>query len=279
MDMKYSFRSYEPRPGLAIRVGFVGHRDLEAYDADALGMLIHTILGDIRRQLDTEYQTWGYADTKPVCYLINSLAEGADQLGAKISQKPELRFQLRVPVPFSPEKYTAYFQYQADESRAGFNSLVSEDNAKVINLECSHESTEQRRLAYRAAADVLLENSDILIAVCDPARSIEAGGTIETVRLAEKSNIPVVLIDPNTPSTATLVICDEDQVRCEFSLESLEKQLRNILAPHALETVDRKNTGIKDRLRRCFISPDKAVEREKKKATNYPVGNVSFGSH
>ncbi|MFQ5642417.1 MAG: hypothetical protein ACE5FQ_01830 [Thiogranum sp.] len=264
MDLKCTSPANEKRPRLAVRVGFVGHRDPGECDTVALQETIRSVLYRISRQLGDNHLAWGYNEESPVCYLVNSLAEGTDQLAAEVSRQLEDRYQLRIPVPFSPDIYTACFQYEPEKSRATFARLAGCETAAVINLDCPHATAEQRSRAYRTTADLLLENSDILIAVCDLQRPQERGGTVETVRRAERINIPVILIDPNSPATPMLVICDEEQ-RCEYPLEILEQQLCNILAPHFPEQTVTRQQGPGDRLRRRFLAPDERAERERKK--------------
>lgn len=276
MSLKSSFPGNEGRPGIAIRVGFVGHRDLGSCDTVVLQGTIRTILNRINQQLKQNNSFWGYSKKLPVCYMINSLAEGADQLAADVSQQLDSQYHLCVPIPFEQEIYTGYFEYQRDQSRETFSRLAGSNTAAVINLNCPHESKQQRGQAYRATADLLLENTDILLAVCDLKRPKEQGGTVETVSRAEQVNIPVILIDPKSPDTAALLICDEEKKRCEFPLDKLEQQVRNILAPHFPEYPDDKPPyyptipkqlvpGLKDRFCQYLTGKKGIIAEEEKK--------------
>jgi hypothetical protein len=60
---------------------------------------------------------------------------------------------------------------------------------------CKSSTAEHRRKGYRAAADMLLENVDILIAIYDSERDTAKGGSKETHHVAQQRKIPVIHIN------------------------------------------------------------------------------------
>ena len=162
------------RPALGFRVGVIGHRDLAGVDKKSLEKRIHSVLYDIKSGLVRHNDSWGYADATAQLYLVNSLAEGVDQLAAAIAINPDLGFQLRCPVPFTLECYKSHFQYQAEDARKQFDRFISDPNTSLVMMGCSDEDG-KRREGYRAAAGMLLENSDLIIAVLDADRDHRGG--------------------------------------------------------------------------------------------------------
>ncbi|HYR29327.1 MAG TPA: hypothetical protein VEU30_12730, partial [Thermoanaerobaculia bacterium] len=75
---------------------------------------------------------------------------------------------------------------------------------QVIRLSGDYEHPDRRNDGYRQARDVLLQNSDILVAVFDPEAAAREAGTRETVGVA---------LDRGTPVVAVLVHAGEARIR------------------------------------------------------------------
>ncbi len=232
------------KPPRAIRVGFVGHRDISQYDQVALKDQVANILEIINAQLDLAKNHCGYSDEPAICYMINSLAEGADQLAARvaigtdhsidhISTDHRFSYRLRVPIPFPPEIYTGFFAYDPQQARKFFNEQTSGDTSEnsLIVLDCLYDTPDQRAQGYSAIARILLDNSDLLIAICENDRQVKRGGTVETVKIAIDAGMPVAIIDPADPSGFQLVGIEPDPASRTPPEDLLSFQVRQIIAP------------------------------------------------
>ncbi len=225
------------RPTLALRVGFIGHRDVSA-DQQAVTRQISTLLHTIGQHLISMPRTeYGYNEQMPVLSFVNSLAEGADQLAARAvitfveeSNDAQLACQLFVPLPFDEESYLGHFEVDADNARRCFRELTRHPQLPVhqVVLDGAHADPKQRSQSYREAADLLLDNSDLLIAVCDKTRPEKPGGSIETVHKALLRNIPIIVVNPSS-GAAYLQICDKHTAECEKPIEQLAQLLNAIL--------------------------------------------------
>ncbi|GAA5127597.1 hypothetical protein GCM10023212_32760 [Luteolibacter yonseiensis] len=155
-----------------------------------------------------------FDETKPAKLgVLSSLAAGADQVGAEAAlvvgkafrHKPtcekaatdlpaceKLEVELEAILPMAEKNYPGLQGGEQKEFRkkeaAKLRELLSEAS-QVIRLDGSYDS---RHGAYSAAAELLLENSDLVIAAYDPQAEAGAGGTLETVRQALEREIPVL---------------------------------------------------------------------------------------
>ncbi len=196
-----------PRPVPAIRLGVVGHRDLEGVDRAVLSATITRFLGQLRCAVDEALAKLGkgtdpnpYIPKAPLFFLVDPLAEGADQLVAETAVEGGHGYRLRCPIPFTADEYKSFFIYDREQSVSTFDRLVGDPNndAVLIELACSTSDAEQGG-GYGAAADILLDNSDLLLALHDPSHAGSAGGTAETLAKATRSGLPVIGVDIRSP--------------------------------------------------------------------------------
>ena len=201
------------RPASAIRLGVVGHRDLEGVDREVLRATIARFLAELRHAVEEslaalckEGDPNPYLDRAPLFFLVDPLAEGADQLVAEAAVEGGEGYSLRCPIPFTIAEYKSMFSFDAARASATFDRLVGnpEKDGVVVELACS-TADDERGAAYAAAADVLLENSDLLLAIYDPSRAGSTGGTAETLAKAGRLGMPVVGIDTRSPETVELL--------------------------------------------------------------------------
>ena len=199
-------------PVLGYRIGIVGNRDLSGVDIeqvrDRLGWLLGQLWAGataIRDAHDSRSNQPLYADDAPRFHLINPLAEGADQLAAEVARDLPYNFRLFCPIPFPVAEYKRRFA--SDDGRERFNALVADAafESTIIELDCRADTPRHRQEGYRAAADMLLENSDILLALFDPERAGEIGGSIETARFAVQMQLPVIHLNTRDPDSISLL--------------------------------------------------------------------------
>ncbi len=261
------------RPTLGFRVGVIGHRDLTGVDIASLQKRLHAVLSDIKIVLGENTGSWGYSDAPAQLYLVNSLAEGADQLAATCAIAPDLQYQLRCPIPFTADSYKAHFEYQVEDARKQFDKLVAEANTCVVMMGCSDEDG-KRRTGYRAAATMLLENSDLIIAVQKTGSIEREGGTVDTVRRAERARIPVILIDPAEPLGNPELMTWEDDPDKKNKYSLLGLYIRNIVAPHREDSTIDKSAS---KASRSAISPFTVKEQQRKRRDRFLTEPLIYG--
>lgn len=138
-------------------------------------------------------------------FLFSALAEGSDQLVARIS----LEFQgisLCVPLPKAEDDYLEDFA--SDAGRESFQKLLT-SAVKVIPL--SHIGTELN--AYNELGKYLIHQGDILIALWNGVYNDKTGGTSEVIRGALKAKKPVYwLYCPNQAVGADNSLEEQKQI-------------------------------------------------------------------
>lgn len=138
-------------------------------------------------------------------YLYSALAEGSDQLVARISQEFE-EIQLRVPLPMPEEEYLADFA--TEDGKAGFQKLLS-TAIDVINLSSPGDCQD----SYEALGDYLVNHADVLMALWNGVYNHKKGGTSEVVKAALQAGKPVYWIYcPNEKSDAKNIFESRKQI-------------------------------------------------------------------
>jgi len=164
-------------PPNSLRIAVTGHRFIP--DDTRIGDSIRLVLSKI---IST------YKEEETILY--SALAEGADQLAAKIALTFD-PLKLHVPLPMAVEEYLTDFS--SDAGRQGFTDLL--DHAeKIISLakQPSHAA------AYRALGKYLVTHGDILLAVWNGEYNRSIGGTGEVVKAALTIGMPIYWIySPN----------------------------------------------------------------------------------
>jgi hypothetical protein len=189
---------HPPLARLALRVGVTGHRpkDLGDVDLEVLRAKIRTAV-----QFTQEFvanlegvKSWYEHRDRPILRVVSALAEGADRLVAV--EALALGFELQCPLPFAAEEYEKDFD--SPESRNEFRDLVALATA-VLELEGSREKRVREDESYEAAGRLVLNQSDLLIAIWNGEQRNLRGGTSQIVVEAISRNIPVIWIDSKRP--------------------------------------------------------------------------------
>jgi hypothetical protein len=151
-------------------VGITGHQKLEEKDCWLwVGFAVRTALAEIPRPLVG----------------VSSLAIGTDQLFAELVLKSGGSLEVVVPFPdywqaFTPGQMRS--QYQALLNRA--------TRVDVLPARGSREES------YLAAGQLVVERSDLMIAVWNGRAAAGLGGTGDIVRYARQLNRKVLHVDP-----------------------------------------------------------------------------------
>ncbi len=213
---------------MALRIGVVGNRELNAVDAQRQRDAIRDVLSVIAATCtDLPSDLAGmYAAGPPLLRVVTPIAEGADRLGAAAAI--ELGFELDCILPFERTQFALDFESEA--SRSEYESLLGKARA-VLELDGSRESARTMGAAYAAASEHVLGQSDVLIALWTGAEPKGPGGTGLTVDAALGARMPVVWINADDPGRVQ--IPDDEGNWAEFTPDGLREQLLRVLAPRS----------------------------------------------
>jgi hypothetical protein len=167
------------------RIGVCGHRALPKKEA------FKTALSKSSQLLKQYFPTSTFQVT-------SCLAEGADQLLAHHFLTSLSASLLGIlPLPLIEYKY----DFSSSKGVSQLESLLSQSERVLLP-----NPTILRPLAYQTANLLLLENSDILVAIWDGELVRGPGGTWEVVAIARSLKLPliIILIDPVTPSVRVI---------------------------------------------------------------------------
>ena len=220
-----------PKVTLTVRVGITGHRPKglgSADDSNALKSRLDLVFKEIRRigyKLREESSTL-YSPEEPVFRIISPLAEGADMMAAEAAVVND--YELQCAIPFKREEYEKDFQ--SEDSLRRFRDYLGKA-AVVFELNGSRRSRSTQNESYQAVGRMVLDHSDILIAIWDGKDARGKGGTGQVVEEAVQDEIPVIWID-SSPGHEIKIITGKDKK--EFitdNLESLDNRLGHIFVP------------------------------------------------
>ena len=235
-----------PRPVLAFRVGVVGHRPnrLPKESLGALRETLRIILENVKAELSAYASSSAaalfYADSPFIIRAVSPLAEGTDRIFAE--EAVDLGFQLLCPLPFSREEFEQDFlspNALEPNSQEKFRNLLQRgresEGVTLFELDGVRSAAPQ---AYAFAGRIVLNQSDLLIAVWDGHKPAGEGSTVGTTREALAFQAPVLWIDALAPSNWQLVRAPQDvkgldgNARCVPQHASLTDPVaaRNLLA-------------------------------------------------
>ncbi len=226
-------RASPPRARVALRVGVTGHRlnKLQSADEQLLRTQIRTALLFLK-EITTKLHTSAgalYLPDPPIIRVISPLAEGSDRFVAETGLA--LGFELQCPVPFSREEYEKDFQ--SEDSRLRFHELVGKATA-VLELDGSRNTIESPDLesrSYEAAGRMVLNQSDVMVAIWDgdPGKK---GGTGQMVTEAERFGIPIIWIESSPPHALHVKVQNgKKKIPWQSSSQFVSEQIGKLLAP------------------------------------------------
>jgi hypothetical protein len=201
---------HPPRVGLVLRIGVVGHRPDPAKrkspDIAALRGTCRDLLRHIKGTFGAVMMAHGklFAAETPApdgkissgLRLISSLAEGADQWVA--AEAANLGYDLQAVLPFERDEYEEDFP---DPEVLSEHRRLREAASTVLELDGCRA---RRGDSYLAAGRVLLNQTDLLIAIWDGAEEKGTGGTGQIVREALQRGITTLWVNWDTPTDWTL---------------------------------------------------------------------------
>jgi hypothetical protein len=195
-----------PKARLVFRVGAVGRRWNRMKDADPkrLAEVTGKLLEEIREQVSAyrrEFLGMGrenpYTDELPVMRVISSIAEGGDRVIAGEAMKKG--YELQCPLPFDKGEYAKDFENA--ESLAAYRGFLS-GNPQCFEVDGNRQRVDA---AYVAAGRIVMNQSDLLIAIWDGEQDVSEAGTYHRIYEAVQYRIPVIWIHTSAPHEARLL--------------------------------------------------------------------------
>jgi len=190
-----------PKVTPVLQIGFTGHRELAPEALEPLRAALARVIADIgqgaHQALAGGWPGLSAAQAQAALTVrgLSALAIGADQLAAR--EVLAAGWPLAAPLPFAREIYRGDF---TEAQQPDFEALLSAA-ATVYEL----DGVPGRGDAYRAVGHLILQQSDMLVAVWSGDSEKGPGGTAEVVRDARAADIPVVVIDSRPPYAIRLL--------------------------------------------------------------------------
>jgi hypothetical protein len=203
-------------PGIAFRVGVTGHRPnrLGRADLPQLEARVAEVLGIVRAAVEEHaaVDRVGHDPAAPPALrLISPLADGADRMAAR--QALACGYRLSCPLPFSRAEYEKDFSpASVDEFRQLLGASSGGEPVTVLELDGQRLP---EGAAYARCSQVVLAQSDLLLAIWDGGGSRGVGGTYHALEQSLVHHVPVVWIDARTPHAWCL--CSEEELRHALS--------------------------------------------------------------
>jgi hypothetical protein len=212
--------AHPPRAGIAFRVGVVGHRPDRLPPTEAelarlrerIGEALAAVTGAVSAFAEGPGAVLYDTSIAPMLTAHSPLAEGADRLFAEEALR--LGYRLNCVMPFAMESFEHDFQGPDSYEHASLERfraiLARAEAAKVLTRFELNGRRERTREAYEAAGRVVLNQSDLLVAVWDGGGANGVGGTVDTLRAAVEYNVPTLWIDSRAPHGWKLLRVRED---------------------------------------------------------------------
>ena len=226
---------------MTLRIGVAGHRSLPESQLAEIRRQLSSIYGCIDKALASiaDHPTrLALYDSESACHvrLTSSLAEGADRVCIDPSLIP-FEFELAAILPFEKNEYAKDFSASnsvidsVNGTSGEFETLLSRlqygtTHARLIEMDGRRAASKS---AYDDCGSLLIEHSDILIAVYDGDHS-EPHGSSFVVDAALAAGIPVVWVDSRASSGDTVAAAPTSKVIVAAdNQEQVEKEVRRIL--------------------------------------------------
>ncbi len=210
----------EARLDATFRVGVTGHRYVASTGA-AAGLLRDQVRAVFAYLWQTVVDS-APVGSQPVLVVVSPLAEGADRLIAH--EAVTNGFPLHCPLPFDCAVYEREFTDAA--SRAEFRSLLTQA-AIVEELHGTRATPERAEAAYEAVGRVVVEQSDLLIAIWDGEAARGRGGTASVVQDARARQLPVVWIAAQPPHAIRVLMYGADAAWSAHGLDALAARIHD----------------------------------------------------
>jgi hypothetical protein len=198
----------DPRQRATIRVGAIGHRNIDDAAREKTVITMNEVLSLIRQSaenaLKLPYIREQFADGLDLV-VVSPLAEGADRLIAQAGI--DLKYRLGAILPFNVTDYEATFDLEdraksVAEFRALLDTAAPPNGYGILVLDGDAAAGQQRDIAFMNCAMAVIRWSDILIAILSEDKVSSRTG--RSVQEAIGAGVPVILIDPKQPASFIL---------------------------------------------------------------------------
>jgi hypothetical protein len=198
----------DPRPRATIRVGAIGHRNIDGALHQQMIATVNEVLSLIRQSAHDALKQTCIREQFAAgldLVVVSPLAEGADRLIARAGL--EQKYLLGAILPFAVPDYEVTFDL-GDRAKAiaDFRALLEAaalpNGYGVLVLDGDATAGPPRDAAYLDCAKAVSRWSDILLAILSEDRMSSQTG--HSVQEAVDMGVPVVLIDPQRPESFTL---------------------------------------------------------------------------
>jgi hypothetical protein len=171
-------------------IGVTGHRDLRSQDIPRLEREVGAIITRLR-------QDYLSGDSETPLILLSALAEGADQIAARVALAQGVRLIAPLPMPLA--EYRHDFDPGIAPGAAGdFEKNLSQAIATPVvpftkgnSLEAVRANADKRAEQYRAVGLFIIEHCDVLIALWDGNENDSAAGGTSEVVAFKRQGIPL----------------------------------------------------------------------------------------
>lgn len=229
-----------PRARLTLRVGVTGHRpnNLEGAQSARLRSQSQRALECLKemtaklherhlQECKHKKEKQVYRSDPPILRIISPLAEGSDHLVAEGALT--LGFELQCPLPFSRKEYEKDFK--TERSRKDFDKLLHKANS-ILELDGSKETELRQSQSYEAVGRMVLNQSDVIIAIWNGEKAGRRGGTSQIADEAERAGIPLIWINSKAPHAIMLKLNqDDDWLAWKNGSAPLLDKLETLLMP------------------------------------------------
>jgi hypothetical protein len=200
-------------------VGIIGHRPPQLLGAESkieetISALLSTLCATTRRVVSSRADIYSQSPGRLMVW--TSLAEGTDRIGARVALATESICVAVLPLP--GHDYMTDFSEQ--RSRSEFETTLAASD-HIIELAGSDAV---RPECYGRAARVVVDNSDLIIAVWDAEWARGRGGTGESVEATLRTGKPVIIINPARPDVISVLWRGWDPyIHCDAALNSMPR--------------------------------------------------------
>ncbi len=177
-------------PILALQLGVCGHRHLPGADPNGISAAAGGLLQALGREVlalhaaDQAQTSPLYSAAPPRLRCVCGLAEGADSILAEAAL--EAGWELVAVLPFAPDDFAADF---AGAALGRYRVLL----ARATEV-CALDGDRDTDTAYLDVGEIVVEQSDLLLAVWDGKPARGPGGTEDVVRRCRERGLPVAVV-------------------------------------------------------------------------------------
>lgn len=211
--------------GYTVSVGVTGHRSLPQANLPLLRAQFETVLRFIQCETEKRWEGRGSLHTEgaPCFRLLSMLAEGSDRIAALCAL--ECGYGLHCVLPMERSAYERDFE--TDASKAEFQCLLNRADS-TLEIACGSPTA----MAYRDGGILMLNHSDLLIAIYDGVDTGKAGGTSDVIGLALRQGIPVVWIHASNPHAIRMLRAEGVEAEWQREVASALQSLLSSAGQH-----------------------------------------------